>query len=136
MYMLMEKANYEESKGNLSAAKKWLEQALRVYPGEKLLSDTYNGKVVVRNRHRDLLHRYALLLGKEGDFEKARSAADCLIEFDPDDPRGYAVGGIMLVREGRLEEARDVFRRGLGRIPDDPMLHQNLRTVEGEISKR
>ena len=133
MYMLMEKANCEESKGNIPAAKKWLEQALRVYPGDELVSDTYNGKVVVRNRHRDLLHRYALLLGKEGDFEKARAVAANLIEFAPDDPRGYAVGGIMLVREGRLEEARDLFRRGLGRIPGDPLLLQNLRTVEGQI---
>ena len=50
MYMLNERGKYEASRGNYDLALRWIDQALRVYPGKKLLSDRYNGTWVVPNR--------------------------------------------------------------------------------------
>ena len=50
MYMLNERGKYEASRGNYDLALRWIDQALRVYPGAELLSDRYNGTWVVPNR--------------------------------------------------------------------------------------
>ncbi|MDP8237226.1 MAG: DUF2723 domain-containing protein [Candidatus Erginobacter occultus] len=136
MYMLMEKGNYELARGNRDEALKWLEQGLSVYPGEKLLSDTYNGKVVVPNRQKDLLHLHTLFLGEAGRFPEAEAAAERYIRFAPDDPRAYSVLGIILIRQDRREEARAAFLRGLNKLPDDEMLLHNLRKIEAELGSK
>ena len=63
LYMLTERALFEKSRGNKAAALKWLDQAVRVYPGEELLSDTYNGRWVVPNRYREVLETRQLIRG-------------------------------------------------------------------------
>ncbi|MDP8248641.1 MAG: DUF2723 domain-containing protein [Candidatus Tritonobacter lacicola] len=55
MYMLKERAKYESSRGNHDLALKWIDQGLRVYPEENLLSEHSNGTWIVPNRYRDLL---------------------------------------------------------------------------------
>ncbi|MFH1039097.1 MAG: DUF2723 domain-containing protein [PVC group bacterium] len=54
MYMLNERGTYEASRGNYETALRWVDQALRVYPGEDLLSDRYNGTWVIPNRFREI----------------------------------------------------------------------------------
>lgn len=54
MYMLNERGKYEASRGNYELALRWIDQALRVYPVQKLLSDHSNGTWVVPNRLREI----------------------------------------------------------------------------------
>jgi Protein O-mannosyl-transferase TMEM260-like len=54
MYMLNERGKYEASRGNYDLALRWIDQALRVYPVQELLSDHSNGTWVVPNRFRDI----------------------------------------------------------------------------------
>ena len=54
MYMLNERGKYEASRGNYDLALRWIDQALRVYPGPELLSDHSNGTWVVPNRFREI----------------------------------------------------------------------------------
>jgi transmembrane protein TMEM260 (protein O-mannosyltransferase) len=54
MYMLNERGKYEASRGNYETALRWIDQALRVYPEEELLSGHSNGTWVVPNRFREI----------------------------------------------------------------------------------
>ena len=60
--MLKERALFEASRGKPELALQWLDQAARSFPGEKLLSDTHNGRWVVPNRYREVLATRTKLL--------------------------------------------------------------------------
>ncbi len=62
LYMFRERALYEASRGKTDLALQWLDQAAKVFPGEKLLSDSHNGRWVVPNRYREVLSTRAKLL--------------------------------------------------------------------------
>jgi len=62
LYMFRERALYESSRGRIDLALKWLDRAAKIFPGEKLLSDSHNGRWVVPNRYREVLATRAKLL--------------------------------------------------------------------------
>lgn len=64
MYMLNERGRYEASRGNFDLALRWINQALRVYPGKELLSDRYNGTWVIPNRFREVKKTRERVIGK------------------------------------------------------------------------
>lgn len=69
MYMLKERARYEAARGDHDLARRWLDQGLRAYPGEPLLSEHTNGTRILPNRRRELLEigrRIENLRGKRG----------------------------------------------------------------------
>ncbi len=59
--------------------------------------------------------RYGLAMeyGKAGRHEEAVAEFGTLISFNPDYPYAYFHGGQSLERLGRLDEAREMYRRGI-----------------------
>ena len=78
----------------------------------------------------DALHNLAVALSSTGRAEEAESVAADLVRVAPRDPRGYLDLGVILARQRRFAEARQVFRAGLERHPDHPQLRANLERVE------
>ncbi|MCK4764584.1 MAG: DUF2723 domain-containing protein [Candidatus Aminicenantes bacterium] len=54
MFMLKERGILEATRGRFDLALKWIEQALAVFPDQKLLSDTENGRRILPNRLKDV----------------------------------------------------------------------------------
>jgi tetratricopeptide (TPR) repeat protein len=59
--------------------------------------------------------RYGLAMEhvKRGDLDTAASEFQTLVERDPNYSAGYFHGGQTLEKLGRVDEARDFYRRGL-----------------------
>ncbi len=83
----------------------------------------------------DALHNMAVALSTTGRAGEAEQVAAELVRIAPDDPRGHLDLGIILVRQRRLMEARDVFRTGLQRLPDNAQLRTNLDRVESLLAE-
>ncbi|MBE0566265.1 MAG: tetratricopeptide repeat protein, partial [Krumholzibacteria bacterium] len=66
-----------------------------------------------------------------GDLAGAEQLARLLTTAHPDDPRGWNDLGILLARAGRPDEAAEIFRQGLDRLPQDPDLAANLKRLQG-----
>jgi tetratricopeptide (TPR) repeat protein len=64
--------------------------------------------------------RYGLALAyvQEGDLEKAVAEFAVLLKNDPNYAAGYYHGGQTFEKMGRLDEARDYYRRGLDVVRD------------------
>lgn len=64
--------------------------------------------------------RYGLALAyvQEGDLEKSIVEFATLLERDPKYAAGYYHGGQTFEKLGRLDEARDYYRRGLDVVRD------------------
>ena len=64
--------------------------------------------------------RYGLALAyvQEGDLEKSIAEFTTLLERDPNYAAGYYHGGQTFEKLGRLDEARDYYRRGLDVVRD------------------
>ena len=81
-------------------------------------------------RDADTLHNRTILLAGRGDGAAAAAAARLLVEYHPDDPRGYVDLGVILARAGRHREARAVFLEGLAAVPGHPDLLANLAILD------
>lgn len=53
-----------------------------------------------------------------------------IIEIAPDSPQGYNLLGTHLANRNKLDEARQIFERGLANIPNDPILLHNRGRLE------
>ncbi len=96
----------------------------------------YLGEHVDRHpRDVDMLHNLAVALADVGRGEDAESVATDLVSVAPDDPRGYIDLGIIIARQGRIEEARAIFREGLAHCRDDARLVANLDRVERMLTE-
>jgi Tfp pilus assembly protein PilF len=74
--------------------------------------------------------RYGLAMEyiKSGDLTTAVSELQTLLERDPNYSAGYFHGGQTLEKLGRLEEARDFYRRGLA-VTRDPHARGELQAA-------
>jgi|SRR5450432_4400144 tetratricopeptide (TPR) repeat protein len=64
---------------------------------------------------RNMFARYGLAMEykNSGDFEEAVKAFSALLEIEPTYSAAYFHGGQSLEKAGRVEEARDMYRRGV-----------------------
>jgi Flp pilus assembly protein TadD len=81
-------------------------------------------------RNGDTLHNRAILLFEAGSSAEAMETARTMIKTHPGDSRGYVDLGIMLARGGDPGQARAVFEEGLLAVGDDPVLRQNIETLD------
>jgi tetratricopeptide (TPR) repeat protein len=72
-------------------------------------------KELVRQNPSDTFARYGLAMeyASGGDFAASAAEYAILVEAHPEYAAGYYQGGKALERLGRLDEARDFYRRGI-----------------------
>ena len=70
---------------------------------------------MVAQNPRDTFARYGLAMeyGKQGNFETAIAEFRTLIEHSPEYAAAYFHGGQTLEKLGRVEEARDLYGKGI-----------------------
>lgn len=70
---------------------------------------------MVAKNPQDSFARYGLAMeyAKAGDLERAIGEYRALMEFNPDYAAAYFHGGQALEKLGRLEEAREVYEKGI-----------------------
>jgi eukaryotic-like serine/threonine-protein kinase len=96
--------------GNVDKDKEVLELAIRTYPNN---SSAYGNLAVL----------YSIFLGQ---YEKAISAANESIRFEPTTPFGYAMVAGSYMALNRPEEARAILQRALDAKADNLFIHQQL----------
>eukprot|EP00002_Diphylleia_rotans_P014396 TRINITY_DN2805_c0_g1_i1.p1 TRINITY_DN2805_c0_g1~~TRINITY_DN2805_c0_g1_i1.p1 ORF type:complete len:569 (+),score=168.32 TRINITY_DN2805_c0_g1_i1:83-1789(+) len=69
------------------------------------------------------------------NYEKALTDADMTIKIKPDWAKGYSRKGAALQGAGRLEEAVQVYKKGLDVEPSNQQLKDSLQEVEQEMKK-
>jgi tetratricopeptide (TPR) repeat protein len=74
--------------------------------------------------------RYGLAMErlKSGDLEGSMGEFEALLDRDPNYSAGYFHGGQTLEKLGRLEQARDYYRRGLA-VTRDPHARSELQAA-------
>jgi tetratricopeptide (TPR) repeat protein len=74
--------------------------------------------------------RYGLAMEyvKSGDLDRAIAAFEAVIGFDPNYSAAYFHGGQTLEKMGRIEDARDFYRRGIA-ITRDPHARGELEAA-------
>ncbi len=132
--------------GDREAYQRDLDQALQAFPNNLALlkqrvSDLLQShredlalpllrRILTDNPHdADTLHNTAVLLAGEGDKDGARLLATRLVEFHPEDIRGYVDLGIIQARLGLRDQARATFAKGLAQHPENQVLQKNLQLL-------
>ena len=72
-------------------------------------------KSMVAQNPRDSFARYGLAMeyANQGELERAVTEYRAVLEHNPDYAAAYFHGGQMLERLGRVEEARELYQRGI-----------------------
>jgi len=71
-----------------------------------------------------------------GDYENALKDAEKAIELKPDWPRGYSRRATALHFLGRLEEAREGYKKALEMDPANSVLKESLEQVEAALREK
>lgn len=91
----------------------------------------YLSRAVVRAPTRPKGHyNYALLLSAKKERDKALDELKIAGDLDPQDPDIRYLAGVILLRQGRLDEAKAMFEEALKRKPDHPDAKHNLALLE------
>jgi tetratricopeptide (TPR) repeat protein len=72
-------------------------------------------KSMVEEKPEDSFSRYGLAMeyAKSGALESAMEQFRALLHYNPDYSAGYFHGGQTLEKLGRVEEAREIYRKGI-----------------------
>jgi tetratricopeptide (TPR) repeat protein len=72
-------------------------------------------KSMVEQKPEDGFSRYGLAMEyvRSGELETAVGEFETLLQFNPNYAAGYFHGGQTLEKLGRIEEAREVYRKGI-----------------------
>jgi len=91
----------------------------------------YLSRAVVRAPTRPKGHyNYALLLSAKKERDKALDELKIAGDLDPQDADIRYLAGVILLRQGRLDEAKTMFEEALKRRPDHPDAKHNLALLE------
>jgi len=77
----------------------------------------------------------AAVYTKKEEHEKAIEDAEKALKLDPKYANAYSRLGFALWSLNRLEEARDVYKRGVNACPENASLRESLKSLEQEMPK-
>src|SRR5262249_25261012 len=80
-------------------------------------------------------YNYALVLSAKKDRDRALDELKIAGDLDPEDAEIRYLSGVILLRLGRLDEAKAAFEEALKRKPDHPDAKRNLTLLDG-LEKR
>jgi Flp pilus assembly protein TadD len=104
--------------------------------GDLSKANWYLSRAVVRAANRPKAHfNYALVLSAKKDRDRALDELKIASDLDPQDPEIPYLTGVILLRQGRLEEARHAFEEALKIRPDHSDAKHNLALLE-DLEKR
>jgi len=133
-----------ERKGDTLAAQRYLEEAVKLKPqmhealvklatyalgrNEARIARDYFEQAAAAKPEDPTAHRYLALLysGELSDPAKARENLEALIRIEPKDAQHWFNLGVLADIEGRLEEAREAYRRALDLDPEHVGAYANL----------
>jgi Flp pilus assembly protein TadD len=95
--------------------------------GDLSKANWYLSRAVVRAPSRPKAHyNYALVLSAKKERDRALDELRIAGDLDPEDAEVRYLAGVILLRLGRLDEARAQFEEALKRRPDHPNARHNL----------
>ena len=87
----------------------------------------YLSRAVTRSPMRPKAHfNYALLLSAKRERDRALDELKVASELDPEDSEIHYLAGVILLRQGRFNDAKAKFEEALRRRPDHPDAKHNL----------
>jgi Flp pilus assembly protein TadD len=96
----------------------------------------YLSRAVVRAPTRPKGHyNYALLLSAKKERDKALDELKIAGDLDPQDPEIRYLSGVILLRQGRFDEAKAMFEEALKRQPQHVDAKHNLALLD-DLEKR
>ncbi|MDB4969238.1 MAG: Tetratricopeptide 2 repeat protein [Myxococcales bacterium] len=96
----------------------------------------YLSRAVVKAPTRPKGHyNYALLLSAKKERDKALDELKIAGDLDPQDPEIRYLAGVILLRQGRLDDAKQMFEEALKRQPQHADAKHNLALLE-DLEKR
>ncbi len=105
--------------------------ALAYRRGDLSMAFWYLSRAVQRVPLRPKAHyNYALVLDAKKDREHALDELKMATELDPEDAEIRYLSGVILLRLGRLEEAKKEFEEAVKRKPDHPDAKHNLALLK------
>jgi Flp pilus assembly protein TadD len=104
--------------------------------GDLAKATWYLSRAVTKSPTRPKAHyNYALVLSAKKERDRALDELKIAGDLDPGDAEIRYLAGVILLRLGRLEEARAMFEEALKRKPDHPDAKHNLALLE-DLEKR
>jgi len=99
--------------------------------GDLAKANWYLSRAVVRAPARPKAHyNYALVLSAKKERDRALDELRVAGDLDPQDAEIRYLAGVILLRQGRLDEAKVQFQEALKRRPDHPDAKHNLALLE------
>ncbi len=104
--------------------------------GDLSKANWYLSRAVVRAAGRPKAHfNYALVLSAKKERDRALDELKIASDLDPEDPEIPYLSGVILLRQGRLDEAKHAFEEALRRRPDHADAKHNLALLE-DVERR
>jgi tetratricopeptide (TPR) repeat protein len=99
--------------------------------GDLAKANWYLSRAIVRAPSRPKAHfNYALVLSAKKDRERALDELKIAGDLDPQDPEIRYLAGVILLRMGRLDEAKAQFAEALKRSPEHADAKHNLALLD------
>jgi Flp pilus assembly protein TadD len=99
--------------------------------GDLSKANWYLSRAVVRSASRPKAHyNYALVLSAKKERDRALDELKIAGDLDPQDAEIRYLSGVILLRQGRLDEAKKQFEEALVRNPAHPDAKHNLALLE------
>jgi len=104
--------------------------------GDLSKANWYLSRAVTRSPSRPKGHyNYALVLDAKKERDRALDELKIAGDLDPEDAEIRYLSGVILLRQGRLDEARAMFEEAIKRKPDHADAKHNLALLE-DLEKR
>jgi tetratricopeptide (TPR) repeat protein len=104
--------------------------------GDLSTANWYLSRAVARTPTRPKAHyNYALVLSAKKERDRALDELKIAGDLDPQDAEIRYLAGVILLRQGRLDEAKKMFEEALQRRPDHADAKHNLGLLE-DLDKR
>ena len=82
-----------------------------------------------------LLTYYTLTESNKSLLAEAKELVDILVRNHPDDAKSYAIQGDFLLRENKLEEARNAFIKAVELAPDNKVIWDQVLALDYELGE-